>query len=282
MRRPLGLLLAVIAFVALLLLITWRDSSLPSSNPVIVYFGRPHDTLAYFSANWQDLGYRSLKCLFTAIVSLGLAGGVALLLLALGLLSDGWLAPIERLAAASQAVPILVIVTFALIIELSLFRSLELSASITIYCLGPVTLGLLFPPLVYGAEAVLRLSLEIKALLRLWDTPTHWRILHVYLPVALPSVLTGVRTSATWAVSATIITEGMLHGIDGDSSTLGHLLLRPFSSGAPGRTPAVIIVATVLGFAVYQLFVHLQGFIERWLLGTVVETEQSYPLQSRR
>ena len=177
--------------------------------------------ISYFAFDWRNLLCSAANCTLTAIISLILAFFVSILLLILGLLHDGWLAPVERLAAASQTIPVLVIVTIALIIERSIFQALGIEAPVMVYCLAPVTIGLLFPPLVYGADAVLCLPVEIKALLRLWNAPTGWRIFRVYLPVALPGVLTGIRASATWAIGATLIAEGLLNGVEGDSTTLG-------------------------------------------------------------
>jgi ABC-type nitrate/sulfonate/bicarbonate transport system permease component len=279
MKKPYTVL-ATSASLLLLILIASSLDGLSSNNPFVVYFGTPRDARIYAAANWQQLSQSAGKCLLTALLGLALAGILSTLLLSLGLLRHGWLTTIERLAAVSQTIPILVIVAFALIVETTVFHALNIAAPVTVYCIPPVTLGLLFPPLVNGADAVSRLPLELRALLRLWAAPIGWRVFRVYLPAAVPSILTGLRTSATWAISGTLIAEGLLNGVEGDSSTLGHFLVRPFSSGEPGRLPSVIAISTLLGFAVYYLFVLLQTVLERKLLGLAAEVEQSYPLQT--
>jgi ABC-type nitrate/sulfonate/bicarbonate transport system permease component len=204
---------------------------------------------------------------------------MAILLLMFGLFFKGGLRVIELLASSSQTIPFLVIVAIFLLIEKPLFRALSFTPRADVYCLLPVTLALVFPPLANGAEAIAQMPIQLKALSRRWNAPSSWRIRRIYLPCAINDILTGVRASATWAVGATLITEGLLNGVEGDSDTLGHALLRPFSSSAhPGKTPAVILIATILGFAVYYLFVVLQRRVDRRLRGITAGKERDFPL----
>jgi len=280
MKRSFNVIVGTSAFLLVVIaLVSWANL-LSADSPVVVYFGTPRDAIDYALSNSRELAVSAAKCLLTAVLGLILAGVLATALLIVGLLRPRWLGVIERLAAISQTVPILVIVTIALIVETTIFHFLALSVPVTVYCIVPVTVGLLFPPLVNGADAVSRLPLELRALLRLWAAPIRWRVFRVYLPAALPSLLTGLRASATWAISGTLITEGLLNGVEGDSSTLGHFLVRPFSSGDPGKMPSVILISTILGFGVYYLFVLVQFAAERRLLGPAAKVAQTYPLQS--
>ena len=256
---------------------------LPNDSVIVIYFGRPSDILAYVVVERYILLASSFWCLFVAIVSLVLSGVLSVLLLVAGLLTDGRLGAIERVAAALQTVPVLVIVTISLLVETQLSNLLNITSSASWYCLLPVTIALMFPPLANGAGAMRRLPIHLKAMLRLWDAPSLWRIRRVYLPLAIPDILTGIRASATWAIGATLIAEGLLNGVNGDSSTLGHFLVRPFSSSvSPGRTPAVIIIATALGYLVYALFASIQRRIECQLRGATATAEAAYPLQFSR
>jgi ABC-type nitrate/sulfonate/bicarbonate transport system permease component len=115
----------------------------------------------------------------------------------------------------------------------------------------------------------------MKSMLRLWNPPVFWRITRVYIPNALPDILTGLRASATWAIGATLISEGLLNGIPGDTSTLGSFLVMPFNA-PPGRTPTAIILSTALGFLVYFIFCFLESKIQLYLLGSAKQTERDY------
>lgn len=271
-------LIRYIAVPAMLILVgfLWQ-TCLGDSNSFVVYFGRPMDVFRYARSDWKQLLLSSLQCALTAIASLVLAGVLAFTLLWFGLLRERLLDRVERVAVSSQAIPFLVIVALTLLAEGPLFRWLKVQPPIPLYCIAPVTLSLLFPPLAYGAAAIARIPIQLKSLMRLWRAPKRYRIWHVYLPAAAPDVLTGLRASATWAVGATLIAEGLLNGVEGDTSTLGHFLLRPFSSGPAGRITAVVLLSTALGFAVYYLFVVVQSWIERRLLGHAVKHEHAYP-----
>lgn len=271
---------AVVGVLFVWFLYSWNES-FTQSNWIVVYFGRPTDVSQYFFSNWYGLLMATLYCFLTASGSLLFAGVITIPVMAFGLSSDGRLHFVERLGAVSQTVPLIVIVLVSLFIQGQLFSILGIRPAVDWYCVLPVTVALLFPPLANAAQAVVRMPVQIKGLLRIWNAPTAWRIWWVYIPSAIPDMLTGLRASATWAVAATLIAEGLLNGVEGDSTTLGHALLRPFSSAPPGRTPVVIVIATGLGFAVYALFVQLQRLIENRLLGRMVLAEGAYPLQSR-
>jgi NitT/TauT family transport system permease protein len=278
-RARVVLLLGAAILVLLYFLHAW-ETSFRKDGEVVVYFGRPHEIATYFRSNWRDLLRAGSSCLVTATASLVLAGMSAIALLLFGLRSDQRLRVIEKCAAVSQTIPMLVIVTISLLVEQEIFKVFHLSASADWYCLVPVTLALMFPPLVNGVAAMARMPIQFKALFRIWNAPTFWRIWRIYLPFAIPDVLAGLRTSGTWAVGALLITEGLLNGVEGDSDTLGHFLLRPFSSGPAGRTPAAILVATALGFAVYYLFTIGGRIVEARLYGRTVMSEGAYPLQT--
>jgi|CXWL01.1.fsa_nt_gi ABC-type nitrate/sulfonate/bicarbonate transport system permease component len=253
-------------------LVAW-DNTYANNSVVVVYFGRPSDILAYLHSQWAVLFYGGLRCTLVAISSLILSGVLSVILLTVGLLFEGGVKAIERIAAISQTVPMLVIVTVSLLLENQSFLFLGIAPSTGWYCVLPVTVALIFPPLVNGAGAIDRAPIELKAMLTLWKPSRLPCVRHVYLPLAIPEILTGIRTSATWAVGATLIVEGLLNGVNGDSSTLGHFLMRPFSNVVPGRTPTVIVVATVLGFAVYHLSVVMQKIIENRLHGNTAIAE---------
>ena len=253
-----------------------------NNSKIVVYFGRPGDVLPFIGANWTDLFWASWWCFLTASISLVLAGLVAILLLWFGIISDRRLHLIERLAACSQTIPMLVIVAISLLIDRMIFALIRFKASADWYCLIPVTIALLFPPLINGAGAISRMPVQLKEMFRIWDAPSRWRAQRVYLPFAIPDVLTGIRASATWAISATLIAEGLVNGVDRDTATLGHSLMRAFSSTSEfrGKTLSILLIATFLGFVVYVAFAIVQWKIEKWLIGHTAIAEAAYPLQS--
>lgn len=279
-RTAQAFVVALVALLAYVALGTWETTA-SNRGPLVVYFARPSDTWRYLRTEWAALASSAFMCLLVASMSLLLSALASLSLLVAGLYSTSKLRMIERSAAYSQTVPTLVVVTISLLAEKQLFKTLGITVNAHWYCVFPVTLALMFPPLANGAGAINRAPLQLKELLRLWAAPPFWRIRRVYLPLVLPDILTGVRSSATWAVGATLITEGLLNGVEGDSTTLGRALMRPFSAGEPGKTLSVLLIASALGYLLYAMVVRLQEVLERWLLGQATEAADAYPLQGR-
>jgi len=271
----------ILPVLSAIVLLTWRWERAGQHSVIVTYWGRPSEVLQYLMESaWGELATSVLLCFQTAVVSLIAAGVLAVALLMAGALSSTGLRLIERFAALSQTIPTLVIVTIFLLLERQIATAFHLKPPLMLYCLGPVTVSLLFPPLVNGAEGIAQLPIDVKYLLRLWAAPRWVRIWRVYIPAALPYILTGVRTSATWAVGATLLTEGLLSAVEGISLSLGHILLRASSAGVAARATSVFIIATALALAVYGLAVLAQRMIERIVLGPTAMTQADYPLQT--
>jgi len=266
-----------VVIVVLLVLFYWQRY-LNTNHPIVIYFGRPFDVYLYISQNWGRILEASFTTTLIAVTSLFLAGLTALYFLIMGLISDKWLQRVEQLVAISQTIPILVIVTIIYIAQKSIFKALNVELGLAWYCFMPVCIALFFPPLVYGIKGVRSIDSDMKALLRIWDAPQSWRIRRIYLPQALPHLLTGLRVSSTWAVAATLITEGLVHGVGNNQSSIGKSLMRPFSgSVSPGQTLALMIVATLLGYFVYLLIGIFQSLVEHKYFGIAAKNEEVYP-----
>lgn len=276
-----SLITAFAVLTAVSLGVLWWERA-PSDSSIVTHFGRPLDIATYIRAKaWDELAGGIGRCFATSVLSLMFSGLVAVGMLVVGARSSMGLRLVERIAAASQAIPMLVIATTFLLLERGIVRAFHWNVPLIVYCLGPVTVSLLFPPLVNGAEAVYRLSIDMKYMLRLWSVPPWRRVWRVYLPVAIPEIMTGLRTSATWAVGATLITEGLMSGIEGSSESLGYLLIRAFSTGLTERTTTVLLAATMLAFLVYGLVAMIQRKLELKVLGKTAVSHADYPLQMR-
>ncbi len=270
--------LIVFTTVTVYLLIYWQKR-LEINDTLVVYFGRPSDIWSYVTQHWSQILEGSILSTGVALVSLLISAGLAVIFLVLGLSSEGWLRSVERFAAISQTIPILVIVTISFIVEKSLLKKFGLDLGLAWYCFIPVSIALFFPPLVYGIKGVRDIDSNMKALLRIWDAPQSWRIKRIYLPQVLPHILTGLRVSSTWAVVATLITEGLIYGVGGNQYSIGKGLMRPFSGSlVAGQTPTLVVVATLLGFLVYYIVGGVQVLVQKKVFGLAVEQEKNYPI----
>lgn len=246
-------------------------------NPVLAHFGRPSEAVAQLWTVWPVVALRAIHTLAVSIAALTLSAALASSALVLGLLRPQELAILEQLTAYLQTVPIVVVVTVSFLIQRSLLGP-QSDVPGYAYALMPAAISLVFPPLANGIKAAHRITPEVKQMLRLWGIGRWRRVLQVYLPIVTPEVLTGIRSSATWAVGATLVVETMLNGVPGSSDTLGVMLV---GDGTPSLRLVAVAVSCALGYLVYATFVMLQGAIERRLHGQASEAIDNYPLQGQ-
>jgi ABC-type nitrate/sulfonate/bicarbonate transport system permease component len=267
------LLLLIFIFISL-----W-ELKLDKDNVIVIYFGRPTDIIQFVSVQWANILKGAFTTFFIAIVALFLSSIFAITFLYFGLHSNRLINYVEKTAAISQTIPIFVIVTVTYLIEKSLAKTLNIDLGLFVYCLIPVSIALFFPPLVYGIKGVRDIDSSMKANLRLWGINQKKRIQKIYMPHIVPHILTGVRVSSTWAIVATLITEGLIYGVEGSKYSLGRGLFLPFSSMQPnGKTPTLIIISTLLGFTVFFLTGLIQKKIQNRIYGFVLEQEENYPI----
>lgn len=258
------------AFYAILVLfITFWQLLVSETQHLVVYLGRPLDVLFYLKEHFSDILLKATVTALEAFFALVFSGIIAMILLHYGFKSNYKLKLIERMSLFSQTIPVIIILTVVLIIEKSILKYLQVSdLPIFFYTIPPISIALFFTPLINASRAVYDLDFELKALVRIWNLPKKDNIKKIYFPIALPYLLTGIKINASWAIVATLISEGMLVGIPGYKSTLGYVLMQPFSSSKEkGELLAVVLVATFLGFALYYITAYLQRKLEIKLLG---------------
>jgi len=261
-------------------LLTYWQKYAGNESPTVVYFGRPSNIWEYTAQYWDSVLWGCVITTLVSLVSLFISGVLAVVFLVIGLMSERGLRLVERLAAVSQTIPMIVVVLILFIIEKSLVKAMGLDLLFVWYCFVPVSIALFFPPLAYGIKGVRDINSAMKGLLRIWNAPQRWRITRVFLPGAVPHILTGLRVSSTWAVAATLITEGFVFRVGSDDKySIGRWLMTPFSGSSPaGQTATLLIVATLLGFLVYCAMSLVEWFILMRFLGIAAEKERQYPI----
>jgi len=193
------------------------------------------------------LGQSALTTLSEALLGFALAFGVACLL-ALPLSRSGVLASLlSPYVAATQALPVL-----ALAPILVVWFGLGLPST-TIICAVIVFFPILVNTAV-GLRTVDRTLLEAAATQGAGRLAT---LVHVQVPLALPTILAGVRMGLTLSMTGAIVAEFVA-----SSSGLGYLMMVARSQyDAPMLFAAA---ATIMGLAVAGYL--LVGLIETWLV----------------
>ena len=241
-RRLLGLI------PPLLLLVGWQlawsfelrpRSLLPSPHEVLtaadkLFFGHHVDTLAgvvpFAGAGWSHVSASLGRCgtSWAAAVVIGLVIG-------LGLGLSRWVADLfEPLSNGLRAVPLYAWLPLA-IVQLGVG---EKPARVLIF------IGALWPVVVATTDGVARVPRAHIETARMLGTPRRrlWR--RVYLPSALPEIVTGLRLSLILAWTCVIVGE-----LVGMSTGSGAMMNAAREIGATDQIIVGIVVFAVIGYA---------------------------------
>jgi len=242
-RRLLGFIIPVLVLVAWQLAWDWQlrpRTILPSPHEVLsaadaYFFGARSEAglsgVVYFKgAGWDHLA--------TSITRCGEAWAIAVvvgLLLGLGLGLSPWVADLlDPFSNALRAVPL-----FAWLPLASVWYGINpTSGRILIF------IGALWPVVVATTDGVARVPAGQIEAARMLGTPRSrlWR--RVYLPSALPEIVTGLRLSLTLAWTCVIIAE-----LGGTTTGVGAMMTSAREAGATEQIIVGIFVFALVGYA---------------------------------
>ncbi len=256
-RRLLGVV------VPLLLLVAWQlawqyelkpRSILPSPHQVLTaadafFFGHNTVTLSgvvpFRGAAWLHISASVERCLATWVLAVG-AG----LVLGLGLGLSRWVADLlEPITNALRAVPLFAWLPLAGV----MFGIGESPARILIF------IGALWPVVVATTDSVARVPRTHVETARMLGTPRSrmWR--RVYLPSALPEIVTGLRLSLTLAWTCVIV--GELLGV---SRGIGAMMISAREAGATEQIIVGMFLFAIIGYAGDRILRFLARPLIRW------------------
>lgn len=257
-RRLLGLI------VPALVLVSWQvawdrelrpRTILPSPHQVLTaadsfFFGHRAGAglsgIVYFKgAGWSHLSTSMARCgqAWAVAVAVGLVVG-------LGLGLSRWVADlIDPFSNALRAVPL-----FAWLPLASVWFGINpTSGRILIF------IGALWPVVVSTTDGVARVPIAEIETARMLGTPRSrlWR--RVYLPSALPEIVTGLRLSLTLAWTCVIIAE-----LGGTTKGVGAMMTAARESGATEQIIVGIFVFAIVGYAADRVLRLVARPFVRW------------------
>lgn len=260
-RRQARTLLGVVAPLAVLL--AWQAAwqlelrprtILPSPRQVLTaadsfFFG--HDTVTlsgivpYEGAAWLHISASLERCATTWLLAVAIG-----LLLGLGLGLSRWIADLlEPMTNALRAVPLFAWLPLAAV----QFGIGETPARVLIF------VGALWPVVVATTDSVARVPRRHVETARMLGTARTrlWR--RVYLPSALPEIVTGLRLSLTLAWTCVMVGEllGVSHGI-------GAMMIAAREAGATDQIIVGVVLFAVIGYSGDRLLRLLARPFVRW------------------
>jgi ABC-type nitrate/sulfonate/bicarbonate transport system permease component len=129
-----------------------------------------------------------------------------------------------------------------------------------------IVFGLCFPILVNTAEGVRGIPLEVRDTASMLHVGSVERVVRVYLPAALPSIMAGLRTAVSLGLVLVIVSEFV-----GEQNGLGYYLIIQQSEFDYPELYAGILFLGLLGYVLNRLFLVAERRILAWHYGAAGE-----------
>jgi ABC-type nitrate/sulfonate/bicarbonate transport system permease component len=129
-----------------------------------------------------------------------------------------------------------------------------------------VAFGLSFPILVNTAEGVRGVPLEVRDTASMLHVGRVERVLRIYVPAALPSIMAGLRIAVSLGLVLVIVSEFV-----GEQNGIGYYLLIQQSEFDYPELYAGILFLGVLGYVLNRLFLLAERRILAWHYGAAGE-----------
>jgi len=157
------------------------------------------------------------------------------------------------LLIGSQTIPIIAIAPL-LIIRLG-FGLAPKVVIIVLYCF--------FPIVVSTVDGLRSAEPEMLNLLRAMGA-SRWQLLRVArIPAAMPSIFSGVKIAATYAVTGAVVSEWL-----GGSKGLGVSMIRAQKSFAPDKVFAAVFIVMLLTLALFLIIDLVARLLMPWYIAT--------------
>lgn len=242
MRNFKYLLLGIIVIVA------WQYFA-STYGSVRLYISSPLLIVNYFRENWSGLIHSLLITSFEAVVGLLIATLFSFAVMCVGFAKPKFLEFILPIMITSQVIPIIVLAPFFIILfGIGLTSKVFMAAVISFFAI--------FISFVQGYKAI---SPNIHELMAIYNAPLSFRIQRVYFPLAMPSIMSGLKVSATLAVIGAIVAE-----FTGAKIGLGKNLFVSAIRLEPDLMMASLILAALLGLGLYGIINYIDKKYGYW------------------
>lgn len=234
--------------LSLLLLVTWQYFG-STSQTVRLLLSSPSLVINYFAENYAALLEATKTTLIEAVAGLAIAAifsfGTMILCFYFPKLMD-FVLPIM---VTTQVIPLIVLAPFFIIL-----MGIGLGSKIAM-----AALMCFFPIFVNFAQGYKAISPNIHELMHIYNAGTWTRIRQVYFPLAMPSIMAGLKISATLAVIGAIVAE-----FTGAEVGLGRNLFISALRLEPEMMMTSLILSALLGLAFFGAIKMIEGKFE-WI-----------------
>lgn len=225
-----------------IVLVLWQFTGQLNSN-IRLLISTPSYIFDYMVSNWYFLIESSVVTLLEACIGLIIAISFSFLTMITCFYFPKFLRFILPLMVSSQVIPLIVLAPFLIIL-----LGPGISSKIVM-----ATLMSFFPIFINFSDGVKAISREIHDLCNVNNSKVWQRIVHVYFPLSLPNILTGIKVATTLAVIGAIVAE-----FTGSKLGLGKNLFLSAKRLEPELMMSSLILSFFIGGGLYIIVMMIE------------------------
>lgn len=241
-NRILYILLSVV------LLVAWQYFG-STNQTVRLLLSSPSLVVEYFGENYASLLQATKTTLIEAVAGLLIATVFSFGVMILCFYKPKFMDFVLPIMITSQVIPLIVLAPFFIIL-----LGIGLGSKIAM-----AALMCFFPIFVNFAQGYKAISQNIHELIHIYNADTWTRIRNVYFPLAMPSIMAGLKISATLAVIGAIVAE-----FNGAEVGLGKNLFLAAKRLEPDLMMSSLLLSTLLGGMFFGLIYYIEKKIINW------------------
>ncbi len=231
-----------------LLLVLWEVASQHSSMFRLL-LSSPSLVVGYFWENYQDLFEASYTTLIEAVLGLLIAVVFSFGMMIVCFYKPSFMTFILPVMVTSQVVPLIVLAPFFIILfGIGLTSKIAMAAVISF-----------FPIFVNFAQGYKAISQNVHELMLIYNASLRFRIKEIYFPLSMPSIMAGLKVSATLSVIGAIVAE-----FSGAEIGLGRNLFISAIRIDPDQMVASLVLSTIIGLSFYKSIQLIEKKLLRW------------------
>ena len=235
-------------FISILLIFFWQFTS-SNNNTVRLLVSSPFLIFEYFFQNYNDLLLATLTTFIEALLGLTIATIFSFSMMVFCFYSPKFMEYILPFMITSQIVPLIVLAPFFIIL-----LGIGLSSKVAMAAVMSF-----FPIFVNFAQGYKMISSNIHELMVVYQARIGYRIRYVYFPLSMPSIMAGLKISATLAVIGAIVAE-----FNGADLGLGKNLFLSAKRLEPELMMTSLILSTVVGFTFFNSIKIIEKIYGKW------------------
>lgn len=234
--------------LSVLLLVAWQYFG-STSQTARLLLSSPSLVVDYFGENYASLLQATQTTLIEAVAGLLIATVFSFGVMILCFYKPKLMDFVLPIMITSQVIPLIVLAPFFIIL-----LGIGLGSKIAM-----AALMCFFPIFVNFAQGYKAISQNIHELMHIYNADTWIRIRNVYFPLAMPSIMAGLKISATLAVIGAIVAE-----FTGAEKGLGKNLFISAIRLEPDLMMTSLLLSTLIGLGLYTTIKFLEKKFGQW------------------